>query len=73
MWWPSAPVFRLKSGLDAFPGESIAGTVTDVATVPGTFDKDRDVTYVVTISLEDDAGDLPMRWGMTAEINIDTD
>ena len=62
--------FPVEIRLDAFPGETIAGTVTDVATVPGNFGGD--VTYVVTISLND-VGDLPLRWGMTAEINIDTD
>jgi HlyD family secretion protein len=62
--------FPVEVKLDAFPGDTIAGTVTDVATVPGTFGGD--VTYMVTISL-DDVGDLPLRWGMTAEINIDTD
>jgi multidrug resistance efflux pump len=62
--------FPVEIRLDAFPGDTIAGTVTDVATVPGSFGGD--VTYVVTISL-DDVGDLPLRWGMTAEINIDTE
>ena len=53
---------------DAIPGETVNGTVNRVALVA---DLARgDVVYEVTIDL-DAAPDLPLRWGMTAVINIE--
>ncbi len=56
--------------IDAFPGEALAGTVTDIASVSDLVLGD--VTYMVTIDI-DDTNDLPLRWGMTAFINVDVD
>lgn len=55
--------------LDALPDESLTGTVSDIARVADL--SQGDVTYQVRIAL-DDAGDLPLRWGMTAFVDIET-
>ena len=60
--------FPAEVRLDAFPGETLNGTVikiSPVATVVA-----GDVRYVVTIRL-DDPGDLPLRWGMTTVVDIE--
>ncbi len=54
--------------VDALPGEVLEGTVTDIAAVSELVRGD--VTYPVTIKL--DETDLPLRWGMTATVDIDT-
>jgi HlyD family secretion protein len=54
--------------LDALPGQTLSGTVSEISTVSRL--NRGDVTYAVTISL-DEAGDLPLRWGMTAFVDID--
>ena len=67
-------VVAVKNGLaaevriDALPGEVISGVVTDIASVASVVRGD--VTYEVTIAL-DDEGELPLRWGMTAEVDIE--
>jgi multidrug resistance efflux pump len=67
-------VVELASGLtarvrvDAFPEESLSGTITGISPASGL--TRGDVTYVVTIRLED-AAELPLRWGMTAFIDIE--
>jgi len=54
---------------DAIPGETVTGTVTAVSLVA---DLARgDVVYEVTIDL-DAAPDLPLRWGMTAVVDIES-
>lgn len=56
--------------LDAIPGETIGGVVTKVALIS---DESRgDVAYEAEILL-DDAHDLPIRWGMTAFVEIEVD
>ena len=56
--------------IDAIPGEVLMGTVSNIGT---TSQLTRgDVTYEVTISL-DDLKDLPLRWGMTVFVNVDVD
>jgi HlyD family secretion protein len=55
--------------IDALPGEVLNGTVTDIAPVSRL--NIGDVTYPVTVTLEDT--DLPLRWGMTVEVDIDTE
>jgi multidrug resistance efflux pump len=68
-------IVALKLGLpvevrvDAIPGEVLNGTVTDIASVSKL--NIGDVTYPVTVSLEET--DLPLRWGMTVEVDIDTE
>lgn len=56
--------------VDAFPGETLTGTITDIASnseiVLG------DVTYQVTIDLVD-TNDLDLRWGMTSFVRIDVE
>lgn len=68
-------VVAVKNGLpaavrfDALQGEELAGVVTDIASVASVVRGD--VTYEVTIDLED--SDLPLRWGMTSFVDILTD
>jgi multidrug resistance efflux pump len=58
--------------IDAIPDEVVPGTVTDIATV-STLTRG-DVTYAVTIRLDEDAAmELPLRWGMTVFVDIDVD
>ena len=63
-----APV---EAELEAIPGEIVTGAVANIARVaeagPG-----GDVLYVVTIDL-DDRPDLPLRWQMTAFVDIVAD
>ncbi len=54
--------------LDAIPDEVITGEVTNVALVPSV--SRGDVVYETTIRL-DDRTDLPIRWGMTAFVDIE--
>jgi multidrug resistance efflux pump len=67
-------VVALKRGLpveisvDALPGETLEGTVSDIATTASLVRGD--VTYDVTIDLDDRHG-LPLRWGMTVFVNVD--
>lgn len=67
-------VVAVKKGLpveitvDALPGETLKGTVTEIADTSALVQGD--VTYVVTIDLES-RPDLPLRWGMTVFVNID--
>ena len=66
-------VVAVKNGLpavvrfDALPGEEVGGTVTDIASAASVVRGD--VTYEVTIDL--DESDLPLRWGMTAFVDIE--
>lgn len=61
--------FTADITVDAFPGTTLRGTIIDIASssdlVRG------DVTYKVTLDL-DNGADLPLRWGMTAFVSIDT-
>jgi len=54
--------------LDALPNETLRGTVIDVGRVPETVRGD--VVYPVRIAL-DDYPDLPLRWGMTAVVEME--
>lgn len=56
--------------VDAFPGETLTGTVTEIAAVSDLVRGD--VTYKVTLDLPDDNG-LPLRWGMTTFVMLETD
>ena len=56
--------------VDALPDEALAGTVEDIATVASL--TRGDVTYAVTIRLED-VSDLPLRWGMTTFVDVDVE
>ncbi len=60
--------YPAEAQADALPNTQLTGTVTDISTVSQ--DVRGDVTYVVTIRL-DDAGDAPLRWGMTVFTTID--
>lgn len=57
--------------VDALSDTVLAGVVTAVSLVPSV---DRgDVVYAVTIDLEEtETADLPLRWGMTAFVDIET-
>ena len=57
--------------IDAIPDEVVRGTVTDIDTI-STLTRG-DVTYAVTIRLDQaEAAALPLRWGMTAFVDVDT-
>ncbi|MCP5097213.1 MAG: HlyD family efflux transporter periplasmic adaptor subunit, partial [Chloroflexi bacterium] len=61
--------FEVEVSIDAFPGETFTGTVVDIATT--SVESRGDITYAVTIVLEDGL-DVPLRWGMTAFVTVDT-
>ena len=56
--------------IDAFPDLTLPGTVTDIAPLSSV--NQDEINYVVTISLDDTDG-LPLRWGMTARVDIDAE
>ena len=63
----------VEVALDAFPDETLSGTVSDIARIgqyENQFEQKGDILYLVTVEL-DDEGDLPLRWGMTATVDID--
>jgi hypothetical protein len=55
--------------VDALKEEEFAGVVSEIALQPG--DYRGDVVYAVTVDLTD-ADDSPLRWGMTALVEIET-
>jgi multidrug resistance efflux pump len=57
--------------LDAIPGETLQGSVSNLALLSEA-SLGGDVLYVATIDLEP-RPDLPLKWGMTAQIDIETD
>lgn len=61
--------FAVDVNIDAFPGETLKGTITEIASSSDVVRGD--VTYKVTVALND-VGDLPLRWGMTAFVTADT-
>jgi multidrug resistance efflux pump len=69
-------VVRVKVGqsavvtVDALPGHEFRGVVSEVALQPG--DYRGDVVYAVTVELSV-APDSPLRWGMTALVEIQTE
>jgi len=56
--------------VDALPEQEFAGVVREIALQPG--DYRGDVVYAVTVGLTD-ATDAPLRWGMTALVEIEAD
>ena len=56
--------------VDALPNDTVAGVVEDISAVSSL--TRGDVTYAVTIRLED-ATDLPLRWGMTTFVDVDVE
>jgi HlyD family secretion protein len=54
--------------VDALPDEVVEGTVEDISAVSSL--TRGDVTYAVTIRLED-VSNLPLRWGMTTFVDVD--
>jgi len=61
--------FPAEATIDALPGRALTGVVTAIG---GIGQPERgDMTYPVTVRL-DDAGELPLRWGMTAFVTIET-
>lgn len=60
---------KVEVRVDALPDQSFHGQVVEVALVSEL--KQGDVTYVVSIEL-DDVGDAPVRWGMTTLVEIET-
>jgi HlyD family secretion protein len=58
--------------LDAFSGQSFAGTVTEISPSPASTDTDSIVTYEVTIILDTQEQDLGLLSGMTANATIQT-
>lgn len=62
--------FPAEIRLDALPGETLTGKVIKIS--PTATVEAGDVRYQVTIQL-DDPGDLPLRWGMTALVDIEVE
>ena len=60
---------KVTATFDAIPGKSVSGVVTNVALVASL--ARGDVVYEVTVAL-DAAPDLPLRWGMTAVVDIES-
>ena len=56
--------------VDAVPGDEFPGVVSEIALQPG--DYRGDVVYAVTVDLVEVNGS-PLRWGMTALVEIDTE
>jgi HlyD family secretion protein len=54
--------------IDAIPGQTLRGTVTDIAAASNLYQGD--VTYCVTIRFDENQK-LPLRWGMTTAVDID--
>ncbi len=63
------PGSTVSVSFDAIPNEQLTGTVTDVALVAAL--SQGDIVYEVTVRL-DETGRLPVRWGMTTFIEVDT-
>ena len=61
---------RVNVRFDALPGRVVAGEVTEIATM-STYALG-EVVYQVTVELEETA-ELPLRWGMTASIDLDVE
>lgn len=53
--------------VDALPGHTLTGRVTEIALVSNQYQGD--IVYRVLIDL-DEPGDLPLRWGMTAQVDF---
>jgi multidrug resistance efflux pump len=62
--------YKAAVRVDAIPGETLSGTVVGISRV-GVLARG-DITYVATIELEDTA-DLPLRWGMSVIVDVETD
>ncbi len=58
--------------LDALSGQTLEGSVTDIAPSPATSGSDTIVTYEVTITLNTSGQDIGLRSGMTANATIET-
>jgi HlyD family secretion protein len=58
--------------LDALSGQTLEGSVTDIAPSPATSGSDSIVTYEVTITLAGNGQDIGLRSGMTANATIET-
>lgn len=63
-----SPGKTVSVGFDAIPEQEVTGTVREIALTPSL--SQGDVVYEVTVELEA-APDLPLRWGMTAFVDID--
>jgi HlyD family secretion protein len=61
-----APGMQAVISLDAFPGQTFPGAVGDISYLSE--DVRGSVTYTVTIDF--DPGDAPVRWGMTAFVDV---
>ena len=63
---------RVEVEVDALPGVILNGTFSDIASVSNLVQGD--VTYVVTVRLDapsQDGSPAPLRWGMTAYVNVE--
>jgi HlyD family secretion protein len=63
---------RATVTLDALSGQTLEGSVTDIAPSPATSGSDSIVTYEVTITLAGSGQDIGLRSGMTANATIET-
>lgn len=62
--------FPVEVRVDALPDAVLSGTISDIDTV-ATLSRG-DVTYTVTVEL-DNNDSLPLRWGMTAFVDVDVE
>lgn len=62
-----APGMEAIITLDAFPDQTFTGVVVEIARTAE--DRRGDITYAVTLAF--DPGELPVRWGMTAFVDIE--
>jgi multidrug resistance efflux pump len=64
---------RVEVEVDALPDQVLTGTFTDIASVSSLVRGD--VTYVVTVRLDDadlhNGSEHPLRWGMTAYVQVE--
>jgi len=61
-----SPGMAAEVTLDAFPGERLTGVIREID-LQGA-DRRGDITYTVTLDF--DPGGIPVRWGMTAFVDI---
>jgi hypothetical protein len=59
--------YPVQVAVDAFPNQTIPGTITDIARTASLFLGD--VTYTVLIDLQ--PTNLPLRWGMTTFVTVE--
>ncbi len=60
----------VSAQIDALPDETLRGEVIEISSIAGL--SQGDIIYTVTIQLDEATADLPLRWGMTTFVDIET-